>query len=157
MTGISTDLLVYSCIIPVMPFQLQKLGYSDVSSRVGWLLFAYVCHLFSASLQLQKDFWSTLSLQVLLYVCWASACDHRSVLKRLIATIPIAMFSERYNVRQMPLIIGLVILAGSQVMLMEAPLYAVMCIARILQGAGSSMVWVVGLALVCGNNLNTYI
>jgi predicted MFS family arabinose efflux permease len=57
----------------------------------------------------------------------------------------------------MPLIIGLIVLAGSQVMLMEAPLYAVMCIARILQGAGSSMVWVVGLALVCGNGLNVHI
>jgi len=61
------------------------------------------------------------------------------------------MFSERYNMRRMPLITGLIILAGSQVMLMEAPLYSVMCLARILQGAGSSMVWVVGLALVYVN------
>lgn len=29
-------------LIPVFPFQLQKLGYSDVSGLVGWLLFAYV-------------------------------------------------------------------------------------------------------------------
>jgi len=48
----------------------------------------------------------------------------------------------------MPLIIGLVAIVGSQIMLMEAPKYSVMCIARILQGAGSSMVWVVGLALL---------
>lgn len=74
-----------------------------------------------------------------------------------IATIPIAMFSERHHVRQTPLIIGLIILAGSQIMLMEAPLYAVMCITRILQGAGSSIVWVVGLALMCGHGLNAHI
>ncbi|TDL24263.1 MFS general substrate transporter [Rickenella mellea] len=39
--GIATDLLVYSIIIPVVPFQLEKLGYSNVSGRTGWLLFAY--------------------------------------------------------------------------------------------------------------------
>ena len=37
-----TDLLVYSTIIPVLPFQLEHLGYQGVSGLVGWLLFAYV-------------------------------------------------------------------------------------------------------------------
>lgn len=58
------------------------------------------------------------------------------------------MISERYKARQVPLILGLVILVASQVMLMEAPNFIVMCIARVLQGLGSSMVWVVGLALL---------
>ncbi|PPQ67427.1 hypothetical protein CVT25_006006 [Psilocybe cyanescens] len=66
-----------------------------------------------------------------------------------LATIPIAMLSERYKARKSPLISGLFILVGSQVMLMEAPNYAVMCVARILQGIGSSVVWVIGLALLC--------
>ena len=35
-------MLVYSAVIPVFPFQLERLGYSRVSSLVGWLLFAYV-------------------------------------------------------------------------------------------------------------------
>ena len=39
--GIATDLLVYSIIIPVIPFQLEKLGYSDISALTGWLLFCY--------------------------------------------------------------------------------------------------------------------
>ncbi|PPR01797.1 hypothetical protein CVT24_001693 [Panaeolus cyanescens] len=39
--GIAVDLLVYSIIIPVMPFQLEKLGYSDVSALTSWILFAY--------------------------------------------------------------------------------------------------------------------
>ena len=30
-------------IVPIIPFRLQDLGYTDVSSLVGWLLFAYVC------------------------------------------------------------------------------------------------------------------
>jgi predicted MFS family arabinose efflux permease len=58
------------------------------------------------------------------------------------------MLTERYNTRRFPLIGGLVLLIGSQIMFMEAPNYPVMCIARILQGIGSTMVWVVGLALL---------
>ncbi|KAH0590231.1 hypothetical protein J132_01681 [Termitomyces sp. J132] len=112
MLGIIVDLLVYTIIIPVMPFHLEQLGYHQVSALTGWLLFAY-----SAGL--------------------------------VLSTPPIAVFSERYNTRRMPLIIGLLLLVGSQVMLMEAPTYAVMCLARVLQGISSAMVWTIGLALVC--------
>ncbi|KAH7914452.1 major facilitator superfamily domain-containing protein [Hygrophoropsis aurantiaca] len=111
--GITTDLLVYSIIIPVIPFQLEHLGRrGDVSSLTGWLLCAY-----SAGL--------------------------------VLSTIPIAMFSERHSARRTPLILGLFTLLASQVMLMEAPNYAVMAIARVIQGLSSSMVWIVGLALLC--------
>ncbi|KIJ68771.1 hypothetical protein HYDPIDRAFT_107017 [Hydnomerulius pinastri MD-312] len=110
--GITTDLLVYSIIIPVMPFQLENLGYRNVSALTGWLLCAY-----SAGL--------------------------------VLSTIPIAIYSERSLSRRTPLITGLIALLGAQVMLMEAPNYAVMAIARALQGVSSSMVWIVGLALLC--------
>jgi hypothetical protein len=40
--GIAIDLLVFSIIIPVIPFQLEQLGYEGVSGLAGWLLFAYV-------------------------------------------------------------------------------------------------------------------
>ncbi|ESK85878.1 mfs amine [Moniliophthora roreri MCA 2997] len=110
--GIAVDLLVYSIIVPVMPFQLEKLGYDSISSLTGWLLFSY-----SAGLA--------------------------------ITTFPIAMWSERYNARQWPLILGILLLIGSIIMLMEAPKFWLMVIARVLQGVGSTMVWVVGLALLC--------
>lgn len=42
MIGVTTDLLVYSLIVPIIPFQLESLGYTGVSGLVGWLLFAYV-------------------------------------------------------------------------------------------------------------------
>jgi hypothetical protein len=47
-SGITTDFLIYSTIIPVMPFHLRALGYSELSALVGYLLFAYVrpCRLF---------------------------------------------------------------------------------------------------------------
>ncbi|KAH9994418.1 major facilitator superfamily domain-containing protein [Russula vinacea] len=39
--GITTDFLIYSIIIPIMPFHLQALKYSEISVLVGYLLFAY--------------------------------------------------------------------------------------------------------------------
>ncbi|TEB33405.1 MFS general substrate transporter [Coprinellus micaceus] len=98
-SAIAIDLLVYSIIIPVIPFQLEKLGYEGVSGLAGWLLFAYVSSV-------------------------------------PFATFPIAMFSERYSARRWPLIVGF------------RPNYAVMCVARVLQGISSSIVWIVGLALI---------
>ncbi|KAF8874067.1 major facilitator superfamily domain-containing protein [Mucidula mucida] len=110
--GVLTDLVVYSIIVPVIPFELESLGYSDVSTLTGWLLFAY-----SAGLAL--------------------------------STVFVSMFAETYKSRQVPLLVGNTILIGSQIMFMEAPVYWVMCLARALQGIGSTMVWVVGLALIC--------
>ena len=42
-SGVTTDLIIYSIVIPVFPFQLEKDGHSGVSALVGYLLFAYVC------------------------------------------------------------------------------------------------------------------
>ncbi|KAG8220121.1 major facilitator superfamily domain-containing protein [Butyriboletus roseoflavus] len=112
--GITTDLLVYSIIIPVMPFQLERLQYSQAqaSALTGWLLCAYSVGL-------------------------------------VLSTIPIAMFAEKSSSRRTPLVIGLLALLGAQVLLMEAPNYALMAVARTLQGISSSMIWIVGLALLC--------
>ncbi|KAK0237152.1 hypothetical protein EDD85DRAFT_836351, partial [Armillaria nabsnona] len=41
MASYATDLLVYSMVIPVVPFQLEELGYKHPASLTGWLLFAY--------------------------------------------------------------------------------------------------------------------
>ncbi len=58
------------------------------------------------------------------------------------------MISEKYNTRSAPLITGVFVLIGSQIMLMEAPVYWLMILARVLQGTGSAMIWVVGPALL---------
>ncbi|EPS99595.1 hypothetical protein FOMPIDRAFT_1124177 [Fomitopsis schrenkii] len=110
--GVTTDLLVYSLIVPIIPFQLESLGYTGVSGLVGWLLFAY-----SAGI--------------------------------VVFTPPTAHLSEKYNNRQIPLIVGLVALIGAQIMFMLAPAYWLMVIARLLQGLSSTVVWVAGLALLC--------
>ncbi|KAI0325628.1 MFS general substrate transporter [Cubamyces sp. BRFM 1775] len=110
--AITTDLLIYSIIVPVIPFRLQSLGYQGVSGLVGWLLFAY-----SAAL--------------------------------VIFTPPIAFLSEKYKNRKIPLLLGQAALIGSQVMLMEAPTFWVMALARVAQGISACVIWVVGLALIC--------
>ncbi|OAX43593.1 MFS general substrate transporter [Rhizopogon vinicolor AM-OR11-026] len=115
---ITTDLLAYSIIIPVLPFQLERLSYHEVSSLTGWLLFAYSVGL-------------------------------------VLSTIPIAICSERYSSRRIPLLLGIIALLGSQVMFMEAPNFPVMALARVIQGISSSMVWIVGLALLCDTTPET--
>lgn len=76
---------------------------------------------------------------------WSTSCPDAF---KFIVTPPIAHFSERYNSRRIPLLAGQVALVGAQIMLMEAPKYWVMVLARIIQGISSSVVWVVGLALL---------
>ncbi|KAF8528042.1 MFS general substrate transporter [Hysterangium stoloniferum] len=110
--GITTDIFSYAIIIPVIPFRLEYLGYTNSSELTGWLLFAY-----SAGL--------------------------------VLSTPPIAYLSERYNSRRMPLLLGLLTLIGSQILFMLAPYYWPLVLARVIQGVSSTVVWTVGLALVC--------
>ena len=65
------------------------------------------------------------------------------------ATPFIAHLTELYKNRRIPLLLGQVALIASQVMLMEAPKFWVMVLARVAQGMSASVIWVVGLALVC--------
>ncbi|KAK0457168.1 MFS general substrate transporter [Desarmillaria tabescens] len=111
-TGTVVDVLIFSLSIPMVPFQLKALGYKDVASLNGWLLFAY-----SAG--------------------------------GIIASVPVALWSEAYNTRRLPYITGVLTLIVSQIMFMEAPSYWVMCFARCLQGAGNYTRLVVGSALLC--------
>ena len=55
LAGTTTDILVYSMIVPIVPFRLQHLGYDGVSGLVGWLLFAYVSRAFSRQLAIPTD------------------------------------------------------------------------------------------------------
>ena len=66
----------------------------------------------------------------------------------VLATLPIAYYSEVYNNRKIPLLAGLFALICSQVMFMEARVYWLMVLARFLQGASSAVIWTVGLALL---------
>lgn len=112
--GLMSDTLVYSIIIPIIPFKLEQMGYKKVSGRIGWLLFAY-----SAGV--------------------------------VISTPLLASYSERSKNRQLPLILSLTALTLSQVLLMLAGRYWVMCVARFIEGISSSGVLAIGLSLICDN------
>lgn len=43
--GIVIDIIIYSIVIPVIPFQLEYLGYEQVSTKAGWILFTLVSDL----------------------------------------------------------------------------------------------------------------
>ncbi|KAM0748071.1 MFS general substrate transporter [Meredithblackwellia eburnea MCA 4105] len=47
--GIVTDLSGYGLIVPVVPFRLQSLGYSNVGAKTGWLVAAYAAGLIVSS------------------------------------------------------------------------------------------------------------
>jgi len=110
--GIGTDSLIYALPVAVIPFQLAQWGYTDLSSRTGWLLFAFA----------------------------AGIC---------VGTVFAAWISERYKTRRLPMLAGIVGLIGSTIMFMLAPNYAVLVVARVLQGLASAIIWTVGVALIC--------
>jgi MFS family permease len=115
-------------IIPVIPYQLEALGYDGIGAKISWLLMAFVCLSMSSGFSLLIRF------------------DQSGALA--LSTPPIAHYSEVYRNRKVPLLAGLVALIGAQIMFMEAPAYWVMIIARSLQGISSTVIWAVGLALL---------
>ena len=131
LSGVATDLFSYAVIIPVIPFRLEALGYNDASARTGWLLFAY-----SGGLAVSTPPIACVPVTF-------------SPLQTDMTTCPHSWFSERYNARRIPLLLGLFTLIGAQVLFMLAPFYWLMALARIIQGVSSTFVWTVGLALLC--------
>ncbi|KAH7918125.1 MFS general substrate transporter [Leucogyrophana mollusca] len=110
--GTAVDTLNYSLVISVFPFRLEHLGYHDVSSLVGWLLFIY-----SGAL--------------------------------VLSTPMVAMVSERMHSRRGVMIAGLFSLLASQLVLMEASSFWVMCLGRFFEGISSSIILTIGLSLIC--------
>ncbi|WWD20223.1 hypothetical protein CI109_104699 [Kwoniella shandongensis] len=39
--GATTDILTYTIVVPVLPYRLQAMNYTNISSLTSWLLFAY--------------------------------------------------------------------------------------------------------------------
>ncbi|KAF9511162.1 hypothetical protein BS47DRAFT_1319170 [Hydnum rufescens UP504] len=63
---------------------------------------------------------------------------------------PIVWLSEHFGGSRKSIILyGQAFLAGSQVLFMFAPNYGVMILSRILQGISGSVIWTLGLALLC--------
>lgn len=109
--GVLVDLSSYSIVVPVIPFRLEALGYTDIGSKTGWLVAAYAGGL-------------------------------------IVSSPPVGYIGAKYKGRQIPLVVGLLFMAGAIIMFMEAKTYALMVVARILQGFSGTVLWTIGLALV---------
>ena len=66
----------------------------------------------------------------------------------LVAAPIFGWLSDRIELRQAPLLAGMIVLGGSTVMLCLAKNLPLLIVGRILQGASAGVVWVVGLALL---------
>ncbi|BGO98782.1 hypothetical protein JCM10021v2_002443 [Rhodotorula toruloides] len=66
----------------------------------------------------------------------------------IVSSPPVAYIGARWKNRQIPLTLGLLFMAGAVIMFMEANSYALMVVARILQGFSGTVLWTIGLALV---------
>ncbi|GAA5920225.1 hypothetical protein JCM5296_000392 [Sporobolomyces johnsonii] len=109
--GILVDLSSYSIAVPVIPFRLEQLGYTDIGAKTGWLVAAYSGGLIASS-------------------------------------PPAAYIGAKYKGRQLPLVFGLLFMAAAIVIFMEAKSFALMVVARILQGFSGTVLWTIGLALL---------
>jgi MFS family permease len=79
--------------------------------------------------------WTSISL-----ACYGAA---------LLVCSPITGFyADRSSSRRLPLLVGLLALAGATLMLCLAQTVSLLLIARILQGCSAALVWTVGLALL---------
>ncbi|GAA5956568.1 hypothetical protein JCM3765_003486 [Sporobolomyces pararoseus] len=66
----------------------------------------------------------------------------------IVSSPPVAFIGAKYKNRQIPLIVGLLFMIGAIIMFMEANSFALMVVARILQGFSGTVLWTIGLALV---------
>ncbi|GAA6036084.1 hypothetical protein JCM8097_006605 [Rhodosporidiobolus ruineniae] len=66
----------------------------------------------------------------------------------IVSSPPAAWIGAKWDNRQIPLVGGLLFMAGAIVLFMETHVYAAMVVARILQGFSGTTLWTIGLALV---------
>jgi MFS family permease len=108
-------------VVPILPFRLKALGYTEISQHVSWLLFAYSCGIFTCQ--------STPSL--LTETDW----------KLILGIFPVAFFFHRYPYRRTPMIVAVLVLQAALLIFMKVEVFAAMLVARFLQGGASSVVF----------------
>ena len=112
--AVFTDMFLYGCIVPVIPFSLQiRVGVpqEDVQHWVSVLLAVYGAALLAGS--------------------------------------PVSgWLADKTPNRRLPLLIGLLALAGATLLLCLGNTLALLLLGRVLQGFSAAVVWTVGLALL---------
>lgn len=68
----------------------------------------------------------------------------------LVISSPVfAVLGEMTRTRRTPLLVSLLFMAAATVLFMVSDTYALMIVARVLQGISASGIWTLGLSLVC--------
>ncbi|KAH9466482.1 hypothetical protein KEM48_001148 [Puccinia striiformis f. sp. tritici PST-130] len=67
----------------------------------------------------------------------------------IISSIPIGIFGEVVKSRKAPLLASLGFLTASLIMFWQSSTFAVLMVARIVQGFSGTAIWTLGLALIC--------
>lgn len=113
-------------VVPILPFRLRDLGYTDISQHVSWLLFAYSCGIITC------QYTTTFTLQ-------HDAEYHAD--SRPAVIFPVAFIFHRYPWRREPMLAAVVMLILALFLFMKVEVFAAMVVARFMQGAASSVVF----------------
>ncbi|KAI9601446.1 hypothetical protein H4Q26_001264 [Puccinia striiformis f. sp. tritici PST-130] len=120
--GLMVDMATYGIMVPVS----LSIGIHRLQKRPG--------HIFLSS----GEFSDQLS--------WLIAAFAFGL---IISSIPIGIFGEVVKSRKAPLLASLGFLTASLIMFWQSSTFAVLMVARIVQGFSGTAIWTLGLALIC--------
>jgi MFS family permease len=127
--AVFTDQFLYSSIIPVLPFALhERVGLPDDESQ-HWVAIMFAVYGIACTVTSSES---------------ARADGNR--IRRLIIAVPWALLSKRFSSHKIPFQIGLAILIGATLLLWHGRNLATQLAGRTLQGLGSAVVWITGMA-----------
>jgi MFS family permease len=127
--AVFADQFLYSSIIPVLPFALhERIGLPEDESQ----------------------HWVAIMFAVYGIACAATSSESTrarlSIVQQLTIAVPWALLSKRFSSHKVPFQIGLGILIGATLLLWHGRNLATQLAGRTLQGLGSAVVWITGMA-----------
>ncbi|KAL4867184.1 major facilitator superfamily domain-containing protein [Aspergillus spectabilis] len=119
--AIFTDSFLYTIVVPVIPTALrERVGLSEEDPEQRWT--SVLLSLYAAALLL-------------------ASCSHKQ-------QAPLGYVADRMSSRRLPLLLGLLALAGSTALLCVGTTVGLWVAGRICQGLSAAVVWAVGFALL---------
>ena len=95
---------IYSVIVPVIPYQLDYLGYGAISARTSWLLFSFVCIPFDSMRHCSlTNIWQSLGSLLGAHNLWMGAILLNFV---VYSDVPYFMVLRALFVKEKPVTIG---------------------------------------------------
>lgn len=144
--GVAVDSLNYNIVVSCLPFQAREPSLSRYFES-GWMAvihirepFTIICYSVRLTMRI--------SPVVLFWVNRIPILIPTNERHFASGTPIIASISERFRSRREIMIAGQFCLLASQLLLMEAPTFWVMCLGRLFEGISSAVVMTAGLSLM---------